>query len=439
MSIVKPRVLSGFKDRLPSEAIKKRDILEKLIGVFEGFGFVPIETPHLEHADILVKRGSEEIQKELYRFKDHGDRDVALRFDLTVPLARYAAQHRGELKFPFKRYAIGNVFRGERAQAGRYREFTQCDFDFLGSDSVASDAEIAAVISGGFEALGIEKFKISVNNRKIMNAYAKKLGVDDRIEDILRVIDKLDKIGRDRVQEELISSGLDSEVAQKLLDFTTLKESECGFYDALESLRKDEELKEGIDELLEFYELLESSGVDKSRFEIDFSIARGLAYYTGIVYESRLLEYPEIGSVASGGRYDDLTSNFSKESISGVGASFGIDRLMAALDKLGCLEERNTTADILCVNFGEKELRYILKAASFLRSGGIKVEVYPDSMKLKKQFDFADKKGFEFVLIAGESEIEKESFLLKNMKSGEQKEMKIDEILKTLKEKNANS
>ncbi|MFP4332567.1 MAG: histidine--tRNA ligase [Campylobacterales bacterium] len=439
MNIVKPRVLSGFKDRLPAEAIKKREILEKLIVVFESFGFVPIETPHLEHADILVKRGSEEIQKELYRFRDHGDRDVALRFDLTVPLARFAAQHRGELKFPFKRYALGNVFRGERAQAGRYREFTQCDFDFLGSESVCSDAEVAAIISKGFEALGIEKFKISINNRKIMNGFAKSLGVEDRIEDILRVVDKLDKIGRDRVKDELKDIGIDQSVAVKVLDFISLKESLCGFFDALDELKKDDALKEGIDELLEFYELLEAFGVDRGHFEIDFSIARGLAYYTGIVYESRLLEYPEIGSVASGGRYDDLTSNFSKEKISGVGASFGVDRLIAALEKLGVVSEKSTTADILCVNFGKKELTYILKAASILRRSGIKTEVYPDSAKLKKQFDFADKKGFEFVLIAGESEIEKESFLLKNMKSGEQKEMKIDGIVKTLKEQNENS
>jgi len=431
MEKVTPRTLSGFKDRLPQEALKKRDILHKLSQVFESFGFAPIETPHLEYADVLLKRGSEEIQKELYRFKDHGDRDVALRFDLTVPLARFATQHRHAIKLPFKRYAIGNVFRGERAQAGRYREFTQCDFDFLGSDSLVADAETIAVLEAGFLTLGIKEFKISINNRAIMNGFAASLGLEGKIEDILRIVDKLDKIGRESVLKELEECGIDS--GEEIVEFVSLKESDKGFWEKVAELKQNPLLQKGFEDIVKLTELLESMGVDRSRVQIDLSIARGLGYYTGIVYESRLTRLPEIGSVASGGRYDNLTQTFSNEKISGVGASFGVDRLLAALDKLGELDSKETPSLLLGISFCEKSQNYLLKACSILRKEGIACEVYPDIAKLKKQLDFANSKGFPYVLIAGESEVHKNIFVLKDMKSGEQKSLDLDGVLSEIK------
>lgn len=431
MEKITPRTLSGFKDRLPNEAIKKRDILNRLGIVFERFGFSPIETPHLEYADVLLKRGSDEIQKELYRFSDHGGRDVALRFDLTVPLARFAVQHRHALKIPFKRYAIGNVFRGERAQAGRYREFTQCDFDFLGSDSIVSDAEVTAVLEAGFLALGIEQFKIFVNSRKLMNGFSKSLGIEDKIEDILRIVDKLDKIGEVKVVEELKSCGIST--PEEIIAFVSTKESGEGFWQKVEGYKNDAHLKEGIEELLAFYETLEAMGVDRSRFEIDFSIARGLGYYTGIVYESRLLECMEIGSVASGGRYDNLTQTFSDEPLSGVGASFGVDRLIAALEKMGKLEEKQTPAIALAIAMDAVSMHYLLGQVSVIRQSGLNVETYPDIVKMKKSLDFANKKGYGHAIIVGGSEVEAGTLVLKNLKEGSQQTLKTEEIIKILK------
>lgn len=431
MDRITPRTLSGFKDRLPNEAIKKREILNRLSEVFESFGFAPIETPHLEYADVLLKRGSKEIQKELYRFKDHGGRDVALRFDLTVPLARFATQHRHSIRLPFKRYAIGSVFRGERAQAGRYREFTQCDFDFLGSDSLVADAEIIAVLEAGFEALGIEEFKISINNRKLMNGLLNSLGYLDLSEEILRIVDKLDKIGKERVGEELKSAGVKDPIP--IVELIGLKGSREGFFEQLEMLSSDPMTQEGVRELKELVAILEAMGIRRDRVEIDLSIARGLSYYTGIVYESKIEWCKEIGSVASGGRYDNLTSSFSDEKISGVGASFGVDRLLVAIKRAGLLKERQTPATILGVALDKNSLLYILQALNKMRKNGIKCEVYPDSAKLKKQLDFANAKGYKYVLIAGDSEVVNRKFVLKNMQNGEQKSLNLDDVIFTLK------
>ena len=417
------RTLSGFRDILPANASVKEEMITTLKEVFKSFGYVPIETPHLEYADVLVDKGSEEIQKELYRFRDHGGRDVALRFDQTVPLARFIVQHKHLLATPFKRYAIGNVFRGERAQAGRYREFTQCDFDFIGTDSIYSDMEIIQVIHNSLLALGIEKFTISINNRKVLNGLAQYLKVEDKIEDILRIIDKIDKIGETKVRSELLkATQIESSSIDEIIKFISIKESDEQFKEQVESYKNYNELmREGLEELESIVDMLDSIGIEKEHYAIDFSIARGLGYYTGTVYETLLDDLPTMGSICSGGRYDNLTKSFSKDgNMSGVGASIGIDRLIAVLEKLELIKEHNTTAQVLILNIDERYVSNIYQLATKLREADIKSEVYPDTMKFKKQMKYANLQGHEFVIILGENEVNDGVITLKNMESGEQ-------------------
>ena len=435
-SLIVPRTLSGFRDRLPKEAMAKEKLIECLIGVFESFGFVPIETPHLEYADILIKQGSEEIQKELYRFKDHGGRDVVLRFDQTVPLARFITQYKNELDLPFKRFAVGNVFRGERAQKGRYREFTQCDFDFIGSDSIACDAEIIQVIYTSLAKLGIEEFTIWVNHRSILNGICNHLGIIEQkaIQNVLRIIDKIDKIGAQAVGDELSETlGLQKHIITALLEAISIKQVEASdeFFKSIAYMKKwNQELDIGISELEEMFEILKDLEMDKSVYRVNFSIARGLGYYTGIVYETTLNRLKTLGSVCSGGRYDNLTRTFSNERLSGVGASIGLDRLLVALGELGILEGRSTSARVLVVCMEKRFFPYAHKIAQLLRSSGIYTEVYPQAAKLKKQLSYADNKGHEYCLIIGESEFETHTMTLKNMTTGIQFESL--SLLKTL-------
>ena len=428
--LVTPRTLSGFKDRLPQESMAKNMLLNRVSEVFLKFGFVPIETPHIEHADILVKQGSEEIQKELYRFNDRGGRDVALRFDLTVPLARFITQYQNELELPFKRYAIGNVFRGERAQKGRYREFTQCDFDFIGSESLSCDAEILQVIYASLINLGMSEFSIWLNHRKILNGICKHFGITDKnsVDAVLRVIDKLDKIELGGVISELnIELGISTQKAQEILEYTSIKQNGAGkeFFKSIESMKEwNKELKEGIEELEELYEILLPLQMDKDCYRVNFSIARGLGYYTGIVYETVLHRLPSIGSVCSGGRYDNLTRTFSKQRLSGVGASIGVDRLLAAMKELRLIGGKSTSARALIISMDKAYLGYVHSLAESFRRSGIAIEVYPDIVKLKKPFSYANVLGHEFVLVVGESEFKAKSVTLKNMTSG----MQMDDI-----------
>ena len=431
------RTLSGFRDILPDNASVKETMLNKIKEVFKSFGFVPIETPHLEYAEVLIGKGSEEIQKELYKFRDHGGRDVALRFDQTVPLARFVVQHKHQLSMPFKRYAIGNVFRGERAQAGRYREFTQCDFDFIGTTSILSDMEIIQVINDSLISLGIENFTIKINNRKILNGLAKYFGVEDKIEDILRIVDKIDKIGENRVKEELKeNANIDDNVVDEIIKFISIKEEDKDFFSKVAHYKEyNEQMKEGIEELESIFNILATLDIKKENYQIDFSIARGLAYYTGTVYETVLDDLPSIGSVCSGGRYDNLTKSFSKDdNMSGVGASIGIDRLMAALEKLELIKGKNTTADVLILNIDDRYIPNIYKLGEELRHNGIKVEVYPETVKVKKQMKYANNKGHEFVIILGENEIENNTITLKNMINGEQQNIDtVDKVIEIIK------
>lgn len=433
---ITPRTLSGFKDRLPMEAMAKSKLLSIVSNTFEMFGFVPIETPHIEHADILVKQGSDEIQKELYKFKDHGQRDVALRFDQTVPLARFISQHRAKIDLPFKRYAIGNVFRGERAQKGRYREFTQCDFDFIGSNSIACDAEIVQVIYASMISLGIEDFTIWLNNRKILNGICKYFGIqgDNEISNVLRIIDKLEKIGKDEVVSEL-SKITTNDNAIKIIEITSIKQNgdTNEFFENIAYLKDwNEELKEGIQELERLYGMLASLQMDRDSYRINFSIARGLGYYTGIIYETTLNSQKNLGSVCSGGRYDNLTRSFSDEKISGVGASIGIDRLLVAMDSNN---KKQTSARVLIVCLEDTYFNYAYKIAESFRRSKIKTEVYPEINKIKKQFAYANAKGHEFVVVIGGDEFKSNGITLKNMTSGMQiKGLSLLKAIQLLKE-----
>lgn len=426
MALVTPRTLSGFRDRLPKEALAKTLLLNKLSAVFMDFGFVPIETPHLEYADVLIKQGSDEIQKELYRFKDHGGRDVALRFDLTVPLARFVSQYKNEVGLPFKRFAIGSVFRGERAQRGRYREFTQCDFDFIGSDSISCDAEILQVIYASLVELGINEFTIWLNHRGILNGICEHCGItgEKNVNTALRIIDKLDKIGKEGVANELQKDlALTSTQVERLLEYTSIKQSGDSelFFKHIEYMGEfNDSIKKGIEDLKALYEVLSALQIDKDTYRINFSIARGLGYYTGIVYETTLNRLKSIGSVCSGGRYDNLTRTFSQEKMSGVGASIGLDRLLAALEETELSHKKATAVRALIVCMDKTYFGYAHLLAESFRHSKVPIEVYPEVSKLKKQFSYAHTKGHEFVIVIGESEFNSKTLTLKNMTSGVQ-------------------
>lgn len=433
--MVTPRTLGGFKDKLPKEAYVKSKMLKSIVHSFEKFGFSPIETPHLEYAEILKKQGSDEIQKEMYHFFDHGGREVALRFDLTVPLARFIAQYKNEVGLPFKRYCIGNVFRGERAQKGRYREFTQCDFDYIGTTSIGADVEILQVIYQTLYDLGLRDFTIHINHRKIFNGLMESLNAQEHTIEILRIIDKIDKIGKDRVCEELQeTTPLHLDVIHTLLDFIA-KEQNSSALELLQTLepfkKLNTTLQQGFDELNTLCEILESL-IPTQFYKINLSIARGLGYYTGIIYETTLNNLPSLGSVCSGGRYDNLTQNFSKEFMSGVGASIGLDRLLSGLEELKLIENNANVADTLLIPLNS--LNYGYTTAHQLRNLGLKVEVYPELTKPKKSFSYANDKGYKFVVIVGKEEEERKTCTLKNMESGEQfNHLQLKEILQKIK------
>ena len=419
--MITPRTLSGFKDRLPKESYAKSKMLKRIVESFEKFGFSPIETPHLEYAEILKKQGSEEIQKEMYHFLDNGGREVALRFDLTVPLARFISQYKNELGLPFKRYCIGNVFRGERAQKGRYREFTQCDFDFIGTQSIGSDTEIVQVIYQTLRHLGVERFTIALNHRKIFNGLMESLGAESQTIETLRILDKIDKIGRESVFEELKSkTTLSEDNITMLLDFIAQKQegSALEFLGKLESFSTNATFQQGISELSALCKML-SLLLPQEFYQINLSIARGLGYYTGIIYETTLDDLPSLGSVCSGGRYDNLTQNFSNDPLSGVGASIGLDRLLAGLEELGLIQSGANVANALLIPLHSLEYGYL--AAQNLRNLGLKIEVYPEIVKPKKSFNYANAKGYKYVIVLGEEEEAQKTYSLKSMESGEQK------------------
>lgn len=423
--IVTPRTLKGFTDRMPEEALAKSAMLSRLAQVFCSFGYAPIETPHLEYFETLNKEGGQEIQHQMYRFTDHGDRDVALRFDLTVPLARYVVQHRNALGLPFKRYCIGNVFRGENPQAGRYREFTQCDFDIVGSHSIGADAEIVQVMASALQHLGIADFEIRINHRQFLEGYCKSLGLSSKAPAILRILDKSDKESRESLATMLREGeGLTSAQIEDLFKLFTIKEGreDMAFLQDPAALRVNDETAKALDDLIQLFRIVQPLASCRAVCKLDLTIVRGLGYYTGIVYETTLTALPSIGSVCSGGRYDNLTQVFSREAIPAVGASVGLDRLLAACRQLGLLHERPTPAEIL-VTFGtDSSLPQAHALAHELRLTGKLVEVYPESAKLKKQLTYANRKAYKFVVIVQE-EATQSKLSLKNMTTGDQQDV----------------
>ncbi len=427
--MIDPRVASGLRDIPPAAMIARERALATFRKTFADFGFVPIETPHIERMEVLTGKGagSDEVLRQIYSVTNKGGEpgELALRFDLTVPFARFVAKHIGELGKPFKRYAIGSVFRGERPAKGRFREFVQCDFDTVGTESPLADAEIAQVIHAALSAIGVPAFTITLNNRKILDGMLERLGLADKTGSILRSLDKLGKIGRDGVSKELQAganqdeangAGLSEDQAQSVLDFV---ESGRGGVEVLdraeETLGSFGNASEGIANLRTIFKLLGASGVPPERLRIDLGLARGLDYYTGIVYETTVDGWEKFGSVASGGRYDNLTKLFTDQPLPGVGASIGLDRLLALLDEAGWAKGASTTVPVLLPNFPGADPIHIVKLASRLRAAGIGAEVYPDAIQAGKQLQYGSTRGHKLAVIVGPSEQEAQTFNLRDL------------------------
>ncbi|MFO8043789.1 MAG: histidine--tRNA ligase [Alkalispirochaeta sp.] len=399
---IDPRILKGFRDFLPQQEALRQSLIRTLEDSFSSFGFEPIDTPILEYTEVLLGKGGGETDKQVYRFTDHGKRDVSMRFDLTVPFARYMALHRNELYLPFKRYHISKVFRGENTQRGRYREFTQCDFDIVGTDSVSADLEIITMIYHSFRQLQVPGVSIHISHRGVFNRLLERYGVREHSEAVLRTVDKLRKLGADKTQEELTEL-IGAETAARVLEFIGADGTMHEVIDTLERLLQGETPEtHRLRRLAHATEKLSIS----SNVVIDPSITRGLDYYTGVVFETFLEGVENIGSVCSGGRYDDLISLYSKESMPGVGASIGLDRLIAALEELGSTADTQASADVLVTMQDADLLSHYHTLAMTLRSRGIRCEVYPDAKKLGQQFAFAERKGIPFALICGRQEYE---------------------------------
>lgn len=399
---ITPRILKGFRDFLPATEIRRKQLVRTLEDTFQSFGFVPIDTPILEYAEVLLGKGGGETDKQVYRFEDHGGRDVALRFDLTVPFARYMAMHRNELYLPFKRFHINKVFRGENTQRGRYREFTQCDFDIVGTDTLSADLEIVLMIVGAFQALEVPGVTVHLSHRGVFNRFLRVHDMENRNEEILRTVDKLRKIGREKTRETL--AGISSpEIAEKTLAFI---QADGSFSEILETM---ESLAGGpcpeSERLRQIGTALETLGLSESVL-LDPSITRGLDYYTGVVFETFLNDAGSIGSICSGGRYDDLVALYSHESLSGVGASIGLDRLVTALEELGIESEDSGATDVLVTLQDSTLITHYHHLARRMRAAGLRVEVFPEDQKLGRQFAFAERKGIPFALICGPNEFD---------------------------------
>ena len=396
--MIDPVILKGFRDSLPKDEIPKKKIMRKLEDVFSSYGFVPIDTPVLEYTEVLLGKGGGETDKQIFRFSDNGGRDVAMRFDLTVPFARFMAAHHDEIGVPFKRYHISKVWRGENPQKGRYREFIQCDFDIVGADNAISDTEILSMMHKSFQSLGIERYTFHISHRGMFSAYLEKEGLSSSGIEILRTVDKLRKIGEDETKRLLVDITGSEEKADGIISFITAGNNSS----FMETLEKLETLSGGRNEsserMREIYQLLSSLGIEKS-FVFDPSITRGLDYYTGIVYETFLDKLPSLGSVCSGGRYNDLASLYTKEKLPGVGSSIGLDRLMAGLEELGSPLLANTSsADVLIVH-GKEETGKAVECAEKLRGCGIRTDIYlnPEA-KMKKIYSYAEMKAIPYML-----------------------------------------
>ena len=438
MEIIKPRTLSGFMELLPGKQIQFETMLEILRRTYASYGFAPLDTPAIEDAQILLAKGGGETEKQIYRFTK-GDSDLALRFDLTVPLAKYVALHYSELAFPFRRFQISKVYRGERAQRGRFREFYQADIDIIGDGKldILNEAEIPAIIYKVFRGFGLSRFQIRVNNRKILNGFYDMLGLSSRSGDIMRTVDKLDKIGTDKVKAILMEDcGLTEEQAEEILTFIAIRGTNAQVIAALEGYAgRSEKFDQGLTELKAVTANLSAFGVPEENFAVDLTIARGLDYYTGTVYETTLLDHPEIGSVCSGGRYDNLAEYYTDKQLPGVGISIGLTRLFYVLGEQKMLNGDLPTApcDVLVLPMTE-ELSPAIDAATALRRAGIRTQLYTEPKKFKAKMNYADKLGVPYVLFLGEDEIAAGMVSCKNMTTGAQTKLPVSEAIVLIRE-----
>ena len=446
MEKIRPRTLSGFMELLPAKQQQMERFFQVLRETYSLYGFTPLDTPVIESAEVLLAKGGGETEKQIYRF-EKGDSDLALRFDLTVPLAKYVALNYGQLTFPFRRFQIGKVYRGERAQRGRFREFYQADIDIIGDGQldIMNEAEIPAVIYRTFSTLGLKRFQIRVNNRKILNGFYAMQGLSEKAGDIMRTVDKLDKIGAEKVKVLLMDEeiGLTGEQADEILSFIAIRGTNAEILDKLSAYQGRNELFDlGYEELKAVVSCLSAFGVPEENFAVDLTIARGLDYYTGTVYETTMLDYPEIDSICSGGRYDNLAEYYTDKKLPGVGISIGATRLFYVLEEQGLLNPAQPTApaDVLVIPMSDDFVKAV-EVATALRDAGIRTQLYTEKKKFKAKIGYADKLGIPYVVFLGEDEIANGVITLKDMTSGEQKTLPVDEAVALLKaglaEKNA--
>ena len=430
MNKVEPRTLSGFMELLPEEQILFNQMKETIEKTYKKYGFLPLDTPIIESTDVLLAKAGGETEKQLYSFTK-GDSDLTLRFDLTVPLAKYASLYANNLSFPFRRYQIGKVYRGERTQKGRFREFYQCDIDIIGDGEleVIHDAELPSVIYEIFKGLGFEDFTICINNRKILNGLFESLGQNKQSAEILRIIDKIEKIGKDAVVEELEKIEVDKQAIEKIMSFIEIDGTTDEKIKKLEELNIQSEIfNKGLEELKEVVKYVRTFGIPDSNFKVDLTIARGLDYYTGTVYETFLDNYRELGSICSGGRYENLAEYYTDKKLPGVGISIGLTRLFYKLNEMNLIKaEKKSISDILIIPMVE-DLEVPISVATKLRSLGINTEIYLNNKKLKAKFKYADKLKIPYVIVIGEEEIDSNTVTLKNMETGEESKLSIENL-----------
>lgn len=429
--MIKPSILPGFMELLPEDQILFNSMYETIKKNYEKFGFIPLDTPAMEKSEVLLAKGGGETEKQIYRF-NKGDTDISMRFDLTVPLARYVSQYSSYLNFPFRRYQIGKVYRGERNQKGRFREFYQCDIDIIGNDklNIMYDSEIPAVIYSVFKELGFDSFTIHINNRKLLNGFFNSLEIENA-GDVLRIIDKIDKIGEAAVIEELKTVGINETAIEKIMNFIKIKGDNEAILEALKNLDiQNEQFVEGLEELKAVTEHIKYFGVPESNYIIDLKIARGLDYYTGTVYETILNDYSSIGSVCSGGRYENLAGYYTNQKLPGVGISIGLTRLFYQLREAQIIKSNGkaTPSKAMIISM-DNDYSYAIETSKKLRSAGIPCEVYFESGKVAKKFNYANKLGIPYVIVIGSEEMETGLLTLKDMIKGEQKKLSIDDII----------
>ncbi len=433
MAKMTPRTLSGFMELLPGPQQQMERIMEALRRTYSLYGFTPLDTPVIESSDVLLAKGGGETEKQIYRFQK-GDADLSLRFDLTVPLAKYVALHYNDLTFPFRRYQIGKVYRGERAQRGRFREFYQADIDIIGDGKldITNEAEIPAIIYKTFSTLGLQRFQIRVNNRKILNGFYEMLGLTEKAGDVMRTVDKLDKIGPEKVKTILVDDfAVSAENADEILKFISIGGGNDAVLAALEGYQgRSEVFDQGLAELKTVVRYLGDFGVPADHFAVDLTIARGLDYYTGTVYETTLLDHPEIGSVCSGGRYDNLAEFYTDRQLPGAGISIGLTRLFYVLGEQGMLNPELPTspADVLILPMTE-DLSAAISLATQLRDKGIRTQLHCEEKKFKQKVSYADKLSIPYVIFLGEDEINAGIVACKDMKTGEQTKLNIEETI----------